>query len=669
MKKTTILVFFIACFMPVLCNGHDARVSQKGSIEVTDASGKVHVFSRTPARVVCLAPYITQMLVDFGRKDRILALTRQDLISHPALKKKNLGSYFNPDLDAIAVLDPDLVICPAGRAKKVSALLGKNLPVLTMHEDTMGQAFDQMLDLGRLFECEAKAAEILARIKTQLSMVKQRLAREKDLEKIRVVRVMAGNVLSSPGDDSFQNEMIAAAGGIVPLWGKKGFAVSVDPKAWQEFNPQVIYGCSDNADKVRSLLKTEAFKNVDAVKKGRIHMFPCEMTCRVSTRTGDFVQWLSAVLYPDIFADPGKAVTEDFLLSQEPVEVSLDYVDAAKVVIHRLADSEYKSLVIRFTEPLNVLSTFQGMRENVDGCGNSFIPMAASLGHMRNGVGKVLTTLERNLGFAAGKFATLMTGADMENLCVVEKQFKDLSVTVFATAGVKGNAMRMSKDKGYYFPHGTINIILGTNRRLSGQAMARSLITVTEAKTAALTDLDIRSSYTPWQNRATGTGTDNILVIQGKGLLVKLAGGHSKLAELTARAVHEAVTGAILKQNGIRTGRDIFQRLSDRRLSLEALVDRFEFSMEKRQLVSELESLLSMPYYAAFMESALAVSDARDKNLIKTDEFWDDTCSQATARICGRVILPSPCTGKRIQPTVAKAMGALIAGIEAMKGN
>ena len=43
-------------------------------------------------------------------------------------------------------------------------------------------------------------------------------------------------------------------------------------------------------------------------------------------------------------------------------------------------------------------------------------------------------------------------------------------------------------------PLGTINVIILTNAKLTDAAMARAIITVTEAKTAALQDLKIKSS-------------------------------------------------------------------------------------------------------------------------------------------------------------------------------
>jgi len=62
--------------------------------------------------------------------------------------------------------------------------------------------------------------------------------------------------------------------------------------------------------------------------------------------------------------------------------------------------------------------------------------------------------------------------------------------------------------------------------------------------------MDIRSTYTP-ENQATGTGTDNMIVVSGEGPLVKYTGGHAKMGELIGIVVKRAVAEAIEKQNGV----------------------------------------------------------------------------------------------------------------------
>jgi adenosylcobinamide amidohydrolase len=98
-----------------------------------------------------------------------------------------------------------------------------------------------------------------------------------------------------------------------------------------------------------------------------------------------------------------------------------------------------------------------------------------------------------------------------------------------------------------YYPAGTINIIVATNAKLNLATMASSFISITEAKTIALVELDIRSSFNP-HFTATGTGTDQIIIASGLDFRCIYTGGHTKLGELMAKSVTTACKEALKKQ-------------------------------------------------------------------------------------------------------------------------
>ncbi len=225
-----------------------------------------------------------------------------------------------------------------------------------------------------------------------------------------------------------------------------------------------------------------------------------------------------------------------------------------------------KTLFVRFGEARRTLSTYSG-----------FIDAAAVINHaahpsiwikvgteMKSGGedgGKVyLRTVKKaaaaRLGTSADRIAEIGTAADMDNLAVAVRTFGPITVGVLATAGAKTNALRAGVDEGTFVegtePEGTVNIIVLTNARLTDGAMARAIVTVTEAKTAAFEDLRVPSSYTKGV-QATGTGTDSVIVVSGKtGPAVTYTGGHSRIGEWMAKAVYAAVVEALEKQNGFR---------------------------------------------------------------------------------------------------------------------
>ena len=99
---------------------------------------------------------------------------------------------------------------------------------------------------------------------------------------------------------------------------------------------------------------------------------------------------------------------------------------------------------------------------------------------------------------------------------------------------------------------GTVNILLLTNAKLTDGGLARAIVTVTEAKTAAFEDLRVPSTL-HHELQATGTGTDSVIVVSGtSGPTVTYPGGHSLIGSMIGNAVHEAVMEALEKQNGFK---------------------------------------------------------------------------------------------------------------------
>jgi adenosylcobinamide hydrolase len=236
-------------------------------------------------------------------------------------------------------------------------------------------------------------------------------------------------------------------------------------------------------------------------------------------------------------------------------EIKLKLGDAkAEIVYHKFQNFEVNTLLVSFGEKRRILSTWDGYRE-VSFVANTYQPLALSEVTMMN-YQKFEETFPAVLGIPRSDFSFLSTIANMENVAVCEKSYQNLKVSCLATGGV-GNALRsgvdranwMEQDGNFVKTLGTINIILLTNANLSDGAMARAIITATEAKTAALQDMDARSSVSP-ENQATGTGTDNMIIVSGKesGRQIRYTGGHTKIGELIGSSTKLAVAEAIKKQ-------------------------------------------------------------------------------------------------------------------------
>jgi len=223
-----------------------------------------------------------------------------------------------------------------------------------------------------------------------------------------------------------------------------------------------------------------------------------------------------------------------------------------------------KTLIVSFKERRRTLATYDGLVEAMAAVNHSAHPLlwqkvSKEFMDKKGCGGKVYTEhihdqVASELKLKKSDITKMATAADMDNLAVVTKEQGPFSVTILATAGAKTNALRTGVDMSSHVEgeaqHGTINIVVLTNARLTDGAMARAIVTVTEAKTAALQDLKVPSSYTKGV-QATGTGTDSVIVVSGTtGPKASYAGGHSLLGSLIGKATYEAIIEALGKQNG-----------------------------------------------------------------------------------------------------------------------
>ncbi|MDR4498028.1 MAG: adenosylcobinamide amidohydrolase [Candidatus Scalindua sp.] len=237
--------------------------------------------------------------------------------------------------------------------------------------------------------------------------------------------------------------------------------------------------------------------------------------------------------------------------------------------IHR----KEKIIYVNFLVQHRVISTCGvngGLRDDLEGIANH--QLCEPLGHDREGL-KVIAespvdyskSVFEKYGLSPEKRALLGTAANMNYAAVELQEYRGLKVVTISTGGVKTNAGRAGDPADIYEkdgkftstkgevdePCGTINTIIIMNKELTHGAMARSLVTASEAKAAALQELAVNSRYSC--GLATGTGTDQVAIasrITGKIPLTS-AGKHTKLGELIGATVKKSVKKTLALQDSL----------------------------------------------------------------------------------------------------------------------
>ena len=220
------------------------------------------------------------------------------------------------------------------------------------------------------------------------------------------------------------------------------------------------------------------------------------------------------------------------------------------------------------------------------------------------------------IGTDPDRTALMGTAANMAYAVHRSAAFEDLRVDAFTTAGVSGNAARagdpaawMETDDGWrkISPYaGTINTILLLACPLTPSAHARAIITMTEAKSAALAELAVPSRYAPVI--ATGTGTDQFCLAAPLDPSRKpkdSTSPHVKLGEIIGVAVAASVKEALCWQNGLEPSRtrDLFHALGRFGLTAARAAERLAALLPERRY-----ALLEKNWNAVFHDPGSAAA-------------------------------------------------------------
>lgn len=126
-----------------------------------------------PARLVTLAPSVTELAVSLGLGHRVVGVT--DWCRRPAGgDARRVGGILDPNLELVASLDPDLVVLEEANTEVAASLESLGLPVLRVdHRDVSG-ILESITRLGAACEVTERAAALRADLASRLDALARR---------------------------------------------------------------------------------------------------------------------------------------------------------------------------------------------------------------------------------------------------------------------------------------------------------------------------------------------------------------------------------------------------------------------------------------------------------------------------------------------------------------
>lgn len=270
-------VSFVSCSN----TGNEASNSQNEARQIilTDQAGRELTFDE-PAQTIVSSYYITTYAaIALGISDKIIGLEKKadkrpiyELAAPELLGKEQVGSMKEFNVEAVASLNPDLVLLPKKLLNYAENLESLGIKVMVVNPESHNELCQMLSLIGKACGAEDKANELIAYYESALS----RLAKLTDgKNKPTVYFASNSSYMSTATDEMYQASVITGAGGANAAHNIQGnYWTDVSYESILAMNPQVIVIPAD-ADYTADDIKNDSeLKSIDAVKNDAVYQMP-----------------------------------------------------------------------------------------------------------------------------------------------------------------------------------------------------------------------------------------------------------------------------------------------------------------------------------------------------------------------------------------------------------
>ncbi len=258
-------------------------------LKIRDDLNREIILNKKPARIISLAPSITEILFSIDSGKTLIGVTDFCDFPREAMAKASVGGMINPNHEKIADLKPDLILMTieGNNQNDFNKLLKTGYAVFVINPKSIENIYSSILNLGKIIGAELQASEKVKRMReNQVEILKNKLL----IKHKSALVIISVQPLICAGAGIFIDEMLS-------ILGVKNISAGLNnpyPILNREYimakNPDIIFIMDDlvkNKNEILSLYPEwrdlKAFKN-------------------------DYIEFLN----PDIISRPGPRIIEGF---------------------------------------------------------------------------------------------------------------------------------------------------------------------------------------------------------------------------------------------------------------------------------------------------------------------------------------------------------------------
>ena len=241
------------------------------------------------ARILSLAPSITELLFHIGAESQIVGRTDRCNFPSSVQTIPSVGSLFPPNLEAILRVKPDIVMMTSGNLQLKEKLRALGIPVYVTQTQTVRGIANQIEQLGMLTNRETAAVAKAKQFEAMLTSISQ----ESSTARPKVYWEIWSTPQMSAGKSSFVNDIIRIAGGENIFADRKESWPTVTSESIVRRQPKVIF----TVDREGMISKRKAWLRMMKIDDSRvIQIDRADILHRPTTRVIKGVRWVASIL-------------------------------------------------------------------------------------------------------------------------------------------------------------------------------------------------------------------------------------------------------------------------------------------------------------------------------------------------------------------------------------
>ena len=214
--------------------------------------------------------------------------------------RPSVGEVVNPNVETIVSMKPDVIFASSMTKADIITKLRQLKFVVYMEDDLkeIEGAYQSINDIGQILNAQETAGQVVTSMKNHLLFIKGKMKSLKARPSVYYVVGFGQYGDWTPGKGTFIDEAINLAGGTNSGAAAVNWKFSLEQLI--KNNPDIIL-CQLNPDLKGDFVKADKYKDLPAVKAGKVYSIDNNKLDRAGPRIIDGIDELSRLIQPTLW--------------------------------------------------------------------------------------------------------------------------------------------------------------------------------------------------------------------------------------------------------------------------------------------------------------------------------------------------------------------------------